>query len=316
MSVRSRFHLGAIPVPVSAIRILVSAIAERNWCGIVTTDAIERLGARLVYDAIGEGTATVIVPGGPGFGSTYLRHALPQAAFSDRRLIFVDQRGSGRSSGHERPELLTMATFVDDLEAVRTEIGEDRIDLVGHSFGGLQSLFYASRHPKRIGRLILVESDPPTFQEWCRFRNVLAIRSTEDVDRRLQSIESRDGWRSDPLCLETYFRAYLQPYFGRPECASRLVFGFAADSMDKMTIAARSLRADLGEWDISAALRSFTTPTLIMYGEKSIFPKSAVLSMHAALPGAQFEVIEDVGHFPFLEDPGTFTRIVQAFFAP
>ena len=91
----------------------------------VATYAFERLGARLIYDVIGAGATAIGVPGGPGFGSTYLHDPMVPLADS-RRLAFIDQRGSGRSNGHEGHQL-----------------GDNAIDLIGHSFGGLQWLFYA-----------------------------------------------------------------------------------------------------------------------------------------------------------------------------
>jgi len=206
-----------------------------------------------------------------------------------------------------------MTAFVDDLECIRSAIGEDRIDLIGHSFGGLQSLFYALAHPDRLRRLVLAESDPPTSQEWRRFRDVVAERTTEQRDSVLQSIESRESCRTDPASVEDYFRAYLQPYFGWPDCASRLAFGFTADSLDKMAVTTRAIREDLGDWDIRVPLQNLTIPALVIYGNASIFPESALRTTKEALSYARFEVMEDVGHFPFLEDPETFDRIVQDF---
>ena len=160
---------------------------------VVTTRTLERKGARLVYDVIGDGAPMIVVPGGPGFGSTYLRDSLGRLGDADRRLIFVDQRGSGRSTGHDRSELLTIATFVDDLEAIRADVGADCVDFIGHSFGGLQTLYYALTHPNRVRSLVLIESDPPTFKEWRRFREVLAARNDRERDHLLASIESRNG---------------------------------------------------------------------------------------------------------------------------
>ena len=280
----------------------------------VTTHRLERNGATLFYDIVGDGRPMVVVPGGPGFGSAYLRDTLGLGA-DDRRLIFVDQRGSGRSTGCEHPGLLTMSVFVDDLDAVRAELGHDRIDLVGHSFGGLQSLYYALLHENRVRSLILIESDPPTFQEWIRFHEVLATRSSDERDQLLATIESRSDWQNDPDALEAYFRAHLQPYFGCREHASSVRFGFEAGSLEKMTIVARAVRGDLGEWDITAALGRLTTPALIVYGTRSIFPSSAVLSMKQSLPHGRLEMMEGVGHFPFVENPTAFSRILQDFLA-
>jgi proline iminopeptidase len=278
----------------------------------VATHAFERLGARLVYDVIGEGATTIVVPGGPGFGSTYLRDSIVSLAHS-RRLVFIDQRGSGRSSGDERPHELTMQTLVDDLDATRAETSADSIDLIGHSFGGLQCLFYALANPNKVRRLALIDSDPPTAVEWRRYREVLAERDDEERNAILQSIESQPGWQTNPDSLETYFRTYVRPYFARPERVSRLHFGFGPDSFEKLTVTTRAIREDLGEWDIREALRTLTIPTLVIYGSDTIFPALAVESTIRSLPNARLEVMANVGHFPFLEDQPTFLTLVEDF---
>jgi len=278
----------------------------------IATYAFERIGARLVYDVIGEGATAIVVPGGPGFGSTYLRDSMVSLADA-RRLAFIDQRGSGRSSGHEQLHALTIRTFVDDLDVVRGELGDNAIDLIGHSFGGLQCLFYALTYPNKVRRLVLVESDPPTAREWRRYREVLSERGDEQRNRILRSIESQPGWRTNPDSLETYFRAYLQPYFGRPECASRLHFGIGAHSFEKLTVTTRAIREDLGEWDIREALRTLEIPTLVIYGSDSIYPAPAIDCTISALPNARLEVMANVGHFPFLEDQPTFLTLVDDF---
>jgi pimeloyl-ACP methyl ester carboxylesterase len=152
-----------------------------------------------------------------------------------------------------------------------------------------------------------------TAVEWRRYREVLAERDDEQRNRVLRSIESDPGWQNDPHSLETYFRAYLQPYFARHEYASRLHFGFGADSFDKLTVTTKAIREDLGEWDIREALRILEIPTLVIYGSDSIFPAAAIDSTIRSLPNARAELMVNVGHFPFLEDRPTFLALVDDF---
>ncbi len=98
----------------------------------------------------------MVLHGGPGIGSRYLRAPLQLSVGWNRLLFFYDQRGSGYSEGAEAPEQLTMENFVADVEAMRRASEVDRIDILGHSFGGLVALHYALRNPERVGRLVLV----------------------------------------------------------------------------------------------------------------------------------------------------------------
>lgn len=282
---------------------------------------IERSGfvnvenARLKYVTVGRGPPLIVVPGGPGFPHTYLFDPLTELFAEQRQLTFYDPRGSGSSSGHESAAGLTMSTFVEDLDAIRLMIEAERIDLMGHSFGGLLALHYALRHPDATRSLILVDSDPPTWQDWNHFRAVLAARRAQEETTRLDVIHASNGWERDPEVVQEYFRLLLRPYFGNPELARRLTFGFDENSFQKLGVTSQAVRDDLGEWNVVDELSSLQLPILIVAGERSIFPLAAAEALHAALPMSQLEVMLGVGHFPFIENPAAFGQLVVGFLA-
>ncbi len=282
---------------------------------------IERSGfvnvenARLKYVTVGRGPPLIVVPGGPGFPHTYLLDPLTELFAEQRQLTFYDPRGSGSSSGHEFAAGLTMRTFIEDLDAIRLTIEAERIDLMGHSFGGLLALYYALRHPDATRSLILVDSDPPTWEDWNQFRAVLAARRTQEETTRLDVIQSSNGWEHDPEVVQEYFRLLLRPYFANPELARRLTFGFDENSFQKLGVTSQAVRDDLGEWNVVDELSSLQLPVLIVTGERSIFPLAAAEVLHAALPMSQLEVMLGVGHFPFIESPAAFGQLVVGFLA-
>jgi pimeloyl-ACP methyl ester carboxylesterase len=74
------------------------------------------------------------------------------------RVMMFDFRGHGRS---ERvPNGYDVATLADDLAEVTSEL-LDPFDLVGHSWGGLVALKFATVHPERVRRLVVVEAPLP-----------------------------------------------------------------------------------------------------------------------------------------------------------
>ena len=74
--------------------------------------------ASLQVRTIGKGKSVIVLHGGPDFDYGYLLPELDR--FKDAyRLIYHDQRGRGKSADHVRPEDVTLASDVDDLDKVR-----------------------------------------------------------------------------------------------------------------------------------------------------------------------------------------------------
>ena len=114
------------------------------------------------YDRRGEGPLLVCHPGGPGFSAK---------EFGDfagldrmRTLLLLHPRGT-RESGPA--ESYTLDDYVADLEELRESLGEEQIDLLGFSHGGMVAAAYAAAHPDRVRKLVEqvkllepVEQDP------------------------------------------------------------------------------------------------------------------------------------------------------------
>jgi proline iminopeptidase len=110
---------------------------------------------KLYYEQCGNpnGIPIVFLHGGPGGGivPTYRRFFNPSAY----RIVLFDQRGSGRSEPHASLEENTTWHLVDDIEAIRKELGIDRWLVFGGSWGSTLALAYAQTFPDRVSALIL-----------------------------------------------------------------------------------------------------------------------------------------------------------------
>ena len=102
-------------------------------------------GGRLYVREIGSGTPVVVLHGGPDFNHKYLLPELDDLA-SRFRLIYYDQRGRGKSSADVSADEITIESEVDDLDQLREHFGLDELSLLGHSWGSLLAMEYASRH--------------------------------------------------------------------------------------------------------------------------------------------------------------------------
>ncbi|AMJ66498.1 alpha/beta fold hydrolase [Hymenobacter sp. PAMC 26628] len=112
---------------------------------------------RLFVKVAGRGVPCVFVHGGPGAGSYAFEQLAGRALESSLQMIYLDQRGSGRSAsapGHN----YRLDRQVQDLEELRQRLGLRQWVLLAHSFGGVIATAYAQRYPARVQALILANA--------------------------------------------------------------------------------------------------------------------------------------------------------------
>ncbi|HST45837.1 MAG TPA: prolyl aminopeptidase [Luteimonas sp.] len=109
----------------------------------------------LYYEQCGNphGKPVVLLHGGPGGGcSPKMRRFHDPAKY---RIVLFDQRGAGRSTPHADLVDNTTWHLVDDIERLREELGIERWQVFGGSWGSTLALAYAQRHPRRVLELVL-----------------------------------------------------------------------------------------------------------------------------------------------------------------
>ena len=119
------------------IGLLVGLAASARGAPIERQDGyVDAHGVMIYYESIGHGAPLMILHGGPGSSHGYfLPHLLPLAA--QRRLIFIDERGSGRSQRLSDPKGYTLDNMANDVEDVRLALGLGKMDVLGHSTFGV-----------------------------------------------------------------------------------------------------------------------------------------------------------------------------------
>ncbi len=125
---------------------LVSAFPASAIEGMLETEP----GVQLYWRTTGQGTKTLIVPGG------FLYQGALDVLAGDRRLILYDMRNRGRSSRIVDPVLLTIDADVRDLEAIRRHFKVESFDTIGYSYLGKMVVLYALEHPDRLERIVQI----------------------------------------------------------------------------------------------------------------------------------------------------------------
>lgn len=270
-------------------------------------------GTLLHYDVIGKGSPVVLLSGGPGFSPDYLRPIAEKLAAKHSFILF-HQRGTGRS---------TLATYdggtmelqkvVADLEALRRTLKVKKLTIVGHSWGGIVSMMYAGAHPNRIARLVLVDSGGPTLQALGKFQANLNARLSDDDKAAVAAWSAPERMKNEhKRAVYELTKAKTAAYFADRTKAHLLADNLTPDSFNDAAFWA--LMAQISPaFDLRAPLKSFDAPVLIIHGKED--PLETADEVHETFPGSRLEIIENAGHFPWLEQPSAFYAILGRFLA-
>lgn len=122
--------------------------AEERY--ITTTD-----GVKLYVNVKGSGTPCLYIHGGPGSGSYWVEKFFGDFLESRYTMVYLDQRGVGRSSGAQDQDY-SLSRMAMDFEAVRKALGYDSWLTLGHSFGGVLQMGYVDKYPESTKGMIMV----------------------------------------------------------------------------------------------------------------------------------------------------------------
>src|SRR5207253_1010070 len=188
-------------------------------------------------------------------------------------------------------------------------LGYDKIDLLGHSWGGYLVMAYTARHPDHVRRLIICDSAAPKWGDTLfLFKEVFP----EGVARQ-DALDFADKM-GDAAAPKESIREYLAMLFYSPE--KRDAFLAQADRFVYTRDVNEKVNADLARFDLNPELPKFRLPTLVLTGrfDMNVAPLTA-WKIHKAIAGSEFHVFERSGHLPWYEEPEEFLRVVEPFLA-
>jgi proline iminopeptidase len=277
---------------------------------------------RLWYKVAGQaaaGTPLLFLHGGPGYNSYSFEAQAGKALESKLQVIYLDQRGSGRS---ERPwtGAYSMPAMVEDIEALRKQLGVPKLALMGHSFGGALALEYAAAYPQHVSKLVLVSaaSDIPSA---CAARVAfLDKRYPADLARARGAAAERKETPDD--CFFA-FNSVADDI--RERVNDETMFPDMKQAAEQRAVDAKSGLRNTGElggalWNngfLSYRFSRFdrlTMPVLVLAGaEDYAIGLPAQRALGKQLPNARLVEYAGAGHFPYLDAPQRFNEDVVRF---
>lgn len=269
-------------------------------------------GTELFVIRMGEGEPIIVVHGGPMLEHGYLLPHLEPLART-HELILYDQRLSGRSAPDVDSASVRLQTYVDDIEALRTALGLERIHLMGHSWGGLLAMKYAIRYGARLKSLILLSPMSPSTALWRQEEQALAEFVTDADRAEMRILRQTEAFAQQrPEAIAELLRTSFKAQFHDRSLINELRI-YVPDDYTSRSAQFGYMMADLTDFDLQDALTGVDVPTLIIYGAAEPAAEIGGTALDEHLPNSELVVIENSGHFPFIEQPDTLFAAVLDF---
>ncbi|HWN22113.1 MAG TPA: proline iminopeptidase-family hydrolase [Gaiellaceae bacterium] len=276
----------------------------------------EHAGGRTWYRIAGELSserpALLALHGGPGSTHNYFA-PLERLAEGGRAVVLYDQVGCGGSE--KGPEVeWSLELFVDEVDALRAELGLDRVHLLGTSWGGMLALEHALRRPGTLTSLIL-SSTLAYVGDW----EVEARRLRDELPADVRAVLDRHeaaGTYDDPE-YEQAMAAFDARHFHRGEPRPEL----ERMQREKGVAAYRAMVGPnewtmtgvLNGWDVRARLPELDVPTLVVRGRYDMCSDPIARTLVDGIRGAECVVFEHSSHTPVLEETERYLEVVSRF---
>ncbi|WP_345058708.1 alpha/beta hydrolase [Hymenobacter glaciei] len=269
-------------------------------------------GVRLYVRVAGQGRPCVFVHGGPGAGAA-VQEALAGPMLEQQfQMIYLDQRGSGRSASAPAGAY-GLARLVQDLEELRQQLHIDKWVLLSHSFGGIIATAYARQYPQHTLGLVLSNSIlnlPASMESLATHGYALLPAATRPPLDPAAPLPQRFGM---VMALLNQQRLMNQMMYTHDSTAARVARVQRAQTAGNHDFAASLYQPGvIGGYleDFSAATASMTMPVLVLPGQADDVTGPQYQSLH--FPHQQV-VIMPGKHNALLESPLEMRGALAAF---
>lgn len=263
----------------------------------------------------GEGDPIIMIHGGPGLSQDYLLPFMSSLA-ETHQVIFYDQRSCGASTGKIDSQSIQIQTYLDDLESIRKHFGYKKFSVLGHSWGGFLAMQYAIFYPDSIHQLVLLNSLPASSEEYALFSQEWQKRMTPYLEE-LSRIKATPAFaEGDPGTIANYYRMIFERYCYHSKKAQLLNLTMTPEAFINGSKVYDVFNQNLftRTYNYHEQLKQINLPTLIIHGDVDPIPFLTAEKTHASIKDSTYILIQNCGHFPYVETPEELFKHLNQFF--
>jgi proline iminopeptidase len=261
-------------------------------------------GYRLNVEEVGEGFPLIVLHGGPGMDHTMFRPYLDPLG-DDFRVVYVDERGQGRSDRVD-PQTLSLDVFARDVDLLADALELGHFALLGHSFGAIIATYHATEIGTAAAYVISGGADASD-----------ALMA--DVEASLQAMGDAGtaiaaSWEDEKTVeteeqLRDLLRVQMPFHFhGEPPP------GYGEETIGMPDVLRHFANVGYGEFDFQPKLADVHKPVLVIVGEndRTTTPRAARV-LHDRIGNSELVLVPDAGHMSFVEQQDLYLDAVRRF---
>jgi len=306
--------------------IFVVFILLFNYCYGQNLQSFHNGDIQLFYEEQGNGPALYILTGGPGAPPEDPSYRIMDSLKSFYTCVLLHQRGAGRSKNIPINEkTINIKSYLQDIELLRKKRNDQKIILLGISWGGLLAMNYSVVHPQNVSKLILLCSAPPSYKIWdVLFDNQYVRRSTAELDsldilknifsvktdKELDSLKRVDPTNKEVVAFKNFIAIHVRAMrYDRMKLPDNFEIFFTNFNFQPIPLIDKEVMET--KWDITAGLKKLNIPALIMYGRQDDQGESTFYLQKECLKNSEMHVIEKCGHLMWEDRPAEFYKTLM-----
>jgi proline iminopeptidase len=271
-------------------------------------------GGKVWYRVVGSGDKTpmLLLHGGPGVPSYYLK---PMSALgSDRKIIFFDQLGCGKSDHITDTTLMTVDHYVEEVANVVKQLGLKEFYLFGQSWGTMLGTEYYLKHPEGI-KAVILSSPAISIPMWLKDADSLISTLPDSIQHAIRDNEKTKNYSAPEykkgvqVFYENFVARKLPWSADVDSCFAQIGKQYEyMNGPSEFTIV-----GPLKTFDRTDRLHEIKVPTLFITGEFDEAAPATVKYYQSLVPGAKLEIIPRAGHLTTQDEPEHSNKVVRDF---
>ena len=231
--------------------------------------------------------------------------SLAETLGQTRRVIRFDWPASGLT-GPDPKKAESIERYLRIVDQLVTELGLEKVDVVGTSTGGITAFQFAAAFPERVSRLVLI--------------NAAGLPRTEatNPNQSRAALAPYEGLEVRPLeYYETYFGLIFNPPYTTPDWLLQMTYDI--DRRKGIRQEQNRFLQNFKTGDPQSILSEIRSPSLVLWGAgpKALLSPNQADQFQKWMINSPSLVIKypGLGHYPYLEEPALVERDIVAFLA-
>jgi len=175
-------------------------------------------------------------------------------------------------------------------------------------------MHYAISYPNNVEKMILSNPMPASSNEYALFQNEW-MKRMQPYLKDLEKIKnSQEYLAKESSAFENFYRIIFQTYFFNQKNVHKLNLQLPSSAWINCEKVYECFKTSFeSHFNLHESLKLLKTPSLIIHGDFDPIPQICVQSIHENIKNSDYIVMENCGHFPYIEDPERYFDLIENF---